>query len=57
MGASFDYRQGEWIKLDLNWDDSARRLTMKLAPGSRMLPPLRRSIEVRVAPGKRNQEN
>jgi alpha-glucosidase/alpha-D-xyloside xylohydrolase len=51
-GASFDYRRGEWMKLAFKWNDAARRLTVNLAPGSRMLPPLRRSIEVRVAPGK-----
>jgi len=48
-GTTFNYRRGEWMKLALNWDDAARRLVVKLAPGSRMLPPLRRKIEVRLA--------
>ena len=36
----------------MEWKDAARRLTLRLAEGSRMLPPLRRVLEVRVAPGK-----
>jgi alpha-glucosidase (family GH31 glycosyl hydrolase) len=51
-GFSFNYRRGEWMKLAVNWDDDARRLTVKLASGSRMLAPLHRNIEVRVAPEK-----
>ena len=35
------------------WSDAARRLTLRLAPGSQMLPPARRNIEVRVA-GEKN---
>ena len=49
-GATFNYRRGEWMKLQATWDDRRRRLTLRLAEGSRMLPPRRRHIEVRVAP-------
>jgi alpha-glucosidase (family GH31 glycosyl hydrolase) len=48
-GRSFNYRRGEWMGMDARWEDTARRLTLRLAPGSRMLPPLRREIDVRVA--------
>jgi hypothetical protein len=48
-GKSFDYRQGAWMKLSMNWQDATRRLTLSLAPGSRMLAPTRRTINVRVA--------
>ena len=48
-GASFKYRQGEWMGLRATWDDRRRLLTLRLAEHSRMLPPLRRDIEIRVA--------
>jgi hypothetical protein len=35
--------------MEARWDDAARRLTLRLVAGSRMLPPLRREIDVRVA--------
>jgi alpha-glucosidase/alpha-D-xyloside xylohydrolase len=51
-GITFDYRKGEWMKIQIAWNDSRRRLTLRLLPASRMLAPLRRNIEVRLAPGK-----
>lgn len=47
-GHSFDYRKGEWMGLRLEWRDKQRVLRLSLAPGSRMLPPLQRKIEVNV---------
>jgi alpha-glucosidase/alpha-D-xyloside xylohydrolase len=52
-GRSFDYRAGAWMGTDIRWRDASRRLSLRLAAGSRMLPPLRRPISVRVA-GQRN---
>ena len=46
-GESFDYRQGEWMGIDMRWND-ARKLSLRLGSGSRMLPPLKRNIEVKV---------
>jgi len=51
-GKTFDYRRGAWMRVEMKWNDAARRLTLRLAPGSRMLPPARRAIDVRVAGGK-----
>ncbi len=51
-GASFAYRTGAWMGLATTWKDRDRVLTLKLAQGSRMLPPLTRTIEVRVAGSK-----
>jgi alpha-glucosidase (family GH31 glycosyl hydrolase) len=48
-GRSFNYRRGEWMGIDMRWRDGQRRLTLQLAPGSRMLPPLQRPIDVRLA--------
>ena len=48
-GKTFDYRKGEWMGLEMTWRDAARTLTLRLARGSRMLPPTPRSIEVRLA--------
>ena len=50
-GKTFDHRRGRWMRVEMQWNDAARRLTLRLAPGSRMLPPVRRTIDVRVAGG------
>jgi alpha-glucosidase (family GH31 glycosyl hydrolase) len=47
-GRSFNYRKGEWMGMRLNWNDAQHVLKLSLAPGSRMLPPLRRNIEVKL---------
>ena len=51
-GRSFDYRRGEWMRIQCDWRDADRRLTLRLAPGSRMLAPQRRAIVVRLAGSK-----
>ncbi len=48
-GITFDYRRGEWMGLRATWNDATRALALSLAAGSKMLPPLRRSLEVRLA--------
>jgi alpha-glucosidase/alpha-D-xyloside xylohydrolase len=47
-GQTFDYRKGEWMGIAMQWRDRQRRLTLQLAPGSRMLPPAKRPLEIRV---------
>jgi alpha-glucosidase/alpha-D-xyloside xylohydrolase len=47
-GTSFRYRKGEWMGIQMEWNDAQRTLTLNLTPGSRMLPPLRRSMEVNL---------
>ena len=47
-GKSFNYRRGEWTGTKMKWNDESQTLTMQLEPGSRMLPPLRRKLEIRV---------
>jgi len=55
-GISFAYRRGVWMKTEIRWNDAPRKLTLRLAPGSRPaatgLPSLPRKIEVRVAGDK-----
>ena len=51
-GRTFDYRKGEYLKLAMTWRNAARQLTLRLAPGSRMLPPARRPLRVRLAGSK-----
>jgi alpha-glucosidase (family GH31 glycosyl hydrolase) len=48
-GLSFDYRSGAWMRVHATWHDSARRLSLRLAPGSRALAPMPRTIMVRLA--------
>jgi len=47
-GISFNYRKGEWMGLRLKWADTQRALRLSLVPGSRMLAPIRRTVEVKV---------
>jgi len=47
-GRTFDYRKGDWMRLTMAWTDARRLLTLRLAPGSRMLRPVQRTIDVRV---------
>jgi uncharacterized protein DUF5110 len=48
-GISFNHRRGEWMRVALAWRDATRTLALRLAPGSRMLPPAERRMVVRVA--------
>ena len=48
-GKTFNHRKGEWMRIAMTWRDSDRRLSLRLASGSRMLPPAHRPIEVRIA--------
>ena len=47
-GSSFNYRKGEWMGIQMTWNDARRVLTMSLASGARMLPPLPRDITVKL---------
>src|SRR5262249_49045852 len=48
-GRTFNYRRGEFMKLQMNWTDANRRLRLQIASGSRMLPPNHRPLELRLA--------
>jgi alpha-glucosidase/alpha-D-xyloside xylohydrolase len=48
-GTTFEYQRGNWMGIEGQWDDGARRLTLRLAAGSRMRDPARRPIIVRLA--------
>lgn len=47
-GASFNYRNGEWMGIQMNWSESRQTLQLQLAPESRMLPPAPREITVKL---------
>lgn len=38
-GISFAHRRGEYMRLEMHWDDGARRLALRLEPGSRLVSP------------------
>ena len=48
-GASFNYRKGEWMGIQMAWDDKRKALSMHLTPGSRLLPPGPRAVSVQLA--------
>jgi alpha-glucosidase (family GH31 glycosyl hydrolase) len=47
-GKTFNYRKGEFMQVNLTWNDRQRRLSLRLANGSRMLPPAKRNIVAHV---------
>jgi alpha-glucosidase (family GH31 glycosyl hydrolase) len=47
-GRSYAFARGDWMELEVRWLDAARRLMMRLAARSRMRPPARRNIHVRL---------
>lgn len=48
-GKTFNYQRGEFMRVECRWNDRQRRLSLRLASGSRMLAPLARKIELRLA--------
>jgi alpha-glucosidase (family GH31 glycosyl hydrolase) len=53
-GSSFNYRKGEWMGIQMNWADRQRSLRLALAGGSRVLPPLRRDLVVKLGDASRH---
>ena len=47
-GTSFDFRKGEFMRVNLAWNDRQRRLTLRLAKGSKVLAPAQRKFVVEV---------
>jgi alpha-glucosidase (family GH31 glycosyl hydrolase) len=48
-GKTFDYRMHEFMRVNIAWNDRQRRLSLRLANGSKMRAPMKRNIVVRVA--------
>lgn len=48
-GESFDYRKGEFMRVNIGWNDRQRRLSARLATGSKMLGSSKRNFIVHVA--------
>jgi alpha-glucosidase/alpha-D-xyloside xylohydrolase len=55
-GHTFGYQRGEWMRIVAAWDDGDRRLSVRLAEGSRTLQPMPRRIDVRIAGSTATQE-
>jgi alpha-glucosidase/alpha-D-xyloside xylohydrolase len=53
-GASFNYRKGEWMGIEMAWNDVPKKLTLQLAYGSKMLQPASRPITVHLADAARS---
>ncbi len=50
-GESFNFRNGEFMRIEMHWSDAQRRLALRLPAGARMMRPTPIPIEVRLAPG------
>jgi alpha-glucosidase (family GH31 glycosyl hydrolase) len=55
-GKSFDFRKGEFMRINIAWNDRQRRLSLRLANGSKMLAPAKRNIVARLADGEETRE-
>ena len=55
-GKSFDYRKGQFMKVNIAWNDRQRRLNLRLASGAKMLAPAKRNIVARIAGGQETRE-
>jgi alpha-glucosidase (family GH31 glycosyl hydrolase) len=53
-GRSFNYRRGQWMGIEMRWNDNSRKFTMRLAEGSKMLPPMRRNLQVKLGETRRD---
>jgi len=47
-GKSFDFRRGEWMGIEMAWNDAHHILSLRLAERSKMLPPSPRPIELKL---------
>lgn len=47
-GISFNYRKGDWMGIEISWDDASKRLELMLARGSRMLSGQPRALTVEL---------
>lgn len=48
-GKSFAHKRADFMRLAMTWANGSRTFDARLAPGSKMRPPLSRAIDVRVA--------
>jgi alpha-glucosidase (family GH31 glycosyl hydrolase) len=53
-GRSFNYRKGEWMGIQMTWNDGRRKLSLHLADGSRMLSPAQRKFDVQLGQEKQS---
>jgi alpha-glucosidase (family GH31 glycosyl hydrolase) len=47
-GKTFNYRKGEYMQVEISWRDRTRQLSLRLARGSKMLEPAKRTMHVKV---------
>lgn len=55
-GISFDYRKGDWMGIQMEWEEGMRSLSLSLAAGSRMLPFASRVLDIKVGRVSRTVE-
>jgi alpha-glucosidase/alpha-D-xyloside xylohydrolase len=48
-GESFDFRNGQFMRIEMRWDDGGRKLALRLASGARMLRAAPIAVEVKLA--------
>ena len=54
-GATFAYERGQFTRTIVKWDDARRELTLALAPGSKLLAPGARPLEIGLPRGAKKR--
>ena len=52
-GESFDFRKGEFMRIEMQWDDAARKLALRLASGARIVRAKPMTLSIKVAGSNR----
>jgi alpha-glucosidase (family GH31 glycosyl hydrolase) len=55
-GTTFNFRKGEFMKVDVAWKNTQRQLSLRMAAGAKMLAPAQRNIVIRIAGEKTVRE-
>jgi alpha-glucosidase/alpha-D-xyloside xylohydrolase len=54
-GETFDFRNGEFMRIEMQWEDTTRKLALRLAPGARMLRANPMTIAIKMADSDRTR--
>jgi alpha-glucosidase/alpha-D-xyloside xylohydrolase len=54
-GESFDFRNGEFMRIEMQWEDATRKLSLRLAPGAHVLRANPMTIAIKMADSDRTR--
>jgi alpha-glucosidase (family GH31 glycosyl hydrolase) len=54
-GDSFDFRNGEFMRIEMQWEDAARKLAIRLASGARLLRANTITLSIKAVDSKQSK--